>query len=522
MTEDTFKLGSISPAAILLDCVDQLENRSPKADSNLQMIKPNLIDAVSSCVAAAGHEFNVHWQEQLLKAASFGKTVLDLFDSDDFVAMTQTVRVLNAVRSHEIGFSLSYDQYLWLGPERLITRLIHRREYALALRLSDFLRLPASSIYVSWAMQKVRFGTEDDETICANIVDKLGGQHNVSFEAIARTAHDEGRHTLATMLLDHEPSAAKQVPLLLQMEEDTLALDKALESGDTDLTLFVLLQLKAKLPMASFFRTINSRPVATALFEETALAQDRDLLKSLYYQDDRRLDSAHLLLRDALSQLDADTKISKLRSSAKPLQESKEFAFQARGVEEYQRLLRLQEVLNNDSELNSAPRPSSGDGNAADGPAPAGRFTGLSLNDTIHTLITLNASKRAQKIATDFRIPERILWHLRLRALIAARRWNELEVLAVNTKKSPIGWEIFYNDTLAAGRPQLAGTFAGKCTEKTPGERSEMYEKCGLWVKAGEEALRARDRARLEDLRERVQGRDAVEIERLVGMVGKR
>jgi hypothetical protein len=34
------------------------------------------------------------------------------------------------------------------------------------------------------------------------------------------------------VLLNHEPRAGKQVPLLLNMEEDELALDKAIESGD--------------------------------------------------------------------------------------------------------------------------------------------------------------------------------------------------------------------------------------------------------------------------------------------------
>jgi hypothetical protein len=36
-------------------------------------------------------------------------------------------------------------------------------------------------------------------------------------------------------LLDYEPRAADQVPLLMSMQEDELALIKAIESGDTDL-----------------------------------------------------------------------------------------------------------------------------------------------------------------------------------------------------------------------------------------------------------------------------------------------
>ena len=36
-------------------------------------------------------------------------------------------------------------------------------------------------------------------------------------------------------LLDHERRAEEQVPLLLQMKEDKVALVKAIDSGDTDL-----------------------------------------------------------------------------------------------------------------------------------------------------------------------------------------------------------------------------------------------------------------------------------------------
>ncbi|KAG9875241.1 vacuolar protein sorting-associated protein 16, partial [Aureobasidium melanogenum] len=80
VSEDTFRLGSTSPASVLLDAAEQLDRKSPKADENIQLIRPNLDEAVDTCIRAAGHEFSVHWQKQLLKAASFGKSVLDLYN----------------------------------------------------------------------------------------------------------------------------------------------------------------------------------------------------------------------------------------------------------------------------------------------------------------------------------------------------------------------------------------------------------------------------------------------------------
>jgi len=422
VTEDVFKLGSTSPASVLLDAIDQLEKKSPKADDNIQLIRPNLVEAVDTCVKAAGYEYSAHWQKQLLKAASFGKSVIDLYNSDDFVDMCETLRVFNAVREYRIGLPISYDQYLRLTPEKFIQRLVNRHEYLLAIRVSEYLRLPTDKVYIHWASQKVRTSSEDEDTICRLIVTKLNNKHGISFESIARAAYDEGRSHLATELLNFEPRAGKQVPLLLSMEEDEIALDKAIESGDTDLVFFVLLHLKKKLPLASFFRVINNRPVATALVESSARAQDKELLKDLYYQDDRRLDSSNLLLSEALQQTALQTKIDKLKLSTRLLSDSKDptAVLQSKSLTEAQQLLKLQDAYDKDLD---------------------GGFTGLSVNETIYKLVKSGYGKRAAKVQSEFKVPEKTYWWIRLRALVAKRDWGELEESS-KVRKSPIGWEV--------------------------------------------------------------------------------
>ncbi|KAI0480552.1 Vps16, N-terminal region-domain-containing protein [Xylariaceae sp. FL0804] len=421
VTDEVFRYGTESPASVLLDAVEQLENQSPKADDNIQLIRPNLVEAVDTCVAAAGYEFNVHWQKQLLKAASFGKSVLDIYNSDDFVDMCETLRVLNAVRFYEIGLPLSYEQYQRLSPEGLIQRLINRHEYLVALRIAGYLRLPTDKIYEHWASAKVRIGAEDDDSICRLVVEKLTGKPGVSFEAIARAAYDEGRGRLATELLNHEPRAGRQVPLLLSMEEDEIALDKAIDSGDSDLMFFVLLQLKKKLPLASFFRVINARPSATALVESSAALQDDNiLLKDLYYQDDRRVDGAGVFVREALRQPDARTTGDKLALAAKLLSDSRETHFELVALKEAATLVRMQEAL--DRDLTDS-------------------FTGLSVNETLFKLIRLGYHNKAKKVQSEFKVPEKVAWWIRLRALVAKRDWNEIEEIA-KSRKSPIGWEV--------------------------------------------------------------------------------
>ncbi|KAF9877506.1 hypothetical protein CkaCkLH20_05206 [Colletotrichum karsti] len=472
-TEEVFGTrAESSPASILLDAVGQLELQSPKADDYIQLIRANLTEAVDTCVNAAGREYSVHWQKQLLKAASFGKSVLDIYNSDDFVDMCEILRVLNAARFFEVGLPLSYEQYQRLTPEGLIKRLINRHEYLLALKIAGYLRLPTDRIYVHWASAKVRSGTEDDDTICRLIVERLSGKPGISFEEIARAAYDEGRSRLATELLNHEPRGGRQVPLLLSMEEDELALDKAIESGDTDLMYNVLLQLKKKLPLAAFFRVINARPTATALVEASAAREgDNALLKDLYYQDDRRVDGASVFLRESLRQPDARTASDKLALAAKLLSDSREASFEVHALKEAQTLLRMQEAFDRDL---------------------TDTFTGLSVNETMFKLIRLGYHKRAKNIQSEFKVPEKVAWWIRLRALVAKRDWAEIEELA-KTRRSPIGWEPFYNLTLQAGNPRLAAVFVPKCTNLEPGTSITMYEKCGMRVKAAEEAVKLRD-----------------------------
>lgn len=401
VTEQVFRLGTDSPASILLDAVEQLEMQSPKADDNIQLIRPHLVEAVDTCVNAAGHEFDVHWQKQLLKAASFGKSVLDIYNSDDFVDMCETLRVLNAVRFFEIGLPLSFEQYQRLTPSGLISRLLNRHQYLLALRIAGYLRLPTDKIYVHWASNKVRVLAEDDDAICRKIVEKLSGKPGISFEAIARAAYDEGRGRLATELLNHEPRAGRQVPLLLSMEEDELALDKAIESGDTDLVYFVLHQLKRKLPLATFFRVINSRPTATALVEASSRlgtgdgvgGENAELLKDLYYQDDRRVDGADVFLREALQQPDSRTAGDKMALAAKLLSDNaKENAFELNALKEATTLLKMQEAFDRDL---------------------SDTFTGLSVNQTIFKLMRLGYNGRAKKLQSEFKVPEKVVWWIR-------------------------------------------------------------------------------------------------------------
>jgi hypothetical protein len=183
--------------------------------------------------------------------------------------------------------------------------------------------------------------------------------------------------------------------------------------------------MKKKLPLASFFRTINNRPTASALVETSARAEDTELLKDLFYQDDRPIDGSNILLSEALEQTDVQKKTDKLRLASRLLSDSKDPAvlFQQKALSEEIQLLKVQEALDKD---------------VADGTT---EFVGLSVNETVYRLIRSGYGKRAQKIHSEFKMSEKTYWWIRLRALVAKRDWGEIEEIG-KLKKSPIGWEV--------------------------------------------------------------------------------
>ncbi|RUS27513.1 hypothetical protein BC938DRAFT_483137 [Jimgerdemannia flammicorona] len=476
-TEEIFKSGSTSPAALLYDALDHFEKKSPKADENIRTIKTDLADAVDACIEAAGYEFVHHYQRTLLKAASFGKCFLEQYNADRFVNMCQTMRVLNAVRYYEIGIPITYAQYIRLTPEVLIDRLINRHHHLLAVRVADYLKMRTDRILIHWACSKIKKSTDDDEdTICNTIVEKLANKPGLSYAEIAKTAYKAGQPKLATKLLNYEPRAADQVPLLISMQEDELALIKAIESGDTDLVYLVIFHLKRKLPLGEFFRVINNKPLACNLLEVYCKEQDKELLRNFYYQDDRRVDSATITILESFDEQDLNDRINKLKVGLKFYQEDKDYNFEAKAIDESIKLLQLQGQL--EKEILHT-------------------FIGLSVSQTIHKCVTVGQLPKATKIKTDFKVPDKRFWWIKLQALVEIRDFENLEKLA-KSKKSPIGYEPFVDECIKAMQYREAAKYILKCDPPT---RAALFVKIGSFKEAAEQAFMLKDVNALRDVR---------------------
>ncbi|EDV28331.1 uncharacterized protein TRIADDRAFT_20725, partial [Trichoplax adhaerens] len=461
-TEEVFKVGSAASGAMLLDAMKEYEKGSSKADEYVRIIKTNgtLGDAIEQCIKVAGLEYDPLTQRMLLKAASFGKSFMDQYSPQSFVNMSQILRILNNIRHYKIGIPITLKQFEYLTLPVLIDRLILREHYALALHICDYLRIPGDEgkcrILSHWACKKVKQKNTDDKDIAKAIANKLNDVTGISYATIAAEAKSVGRYELAIKLLDFEPRANEQVPLLMKMKKEDIALNKAIESGDSDLIYMAIFHLKGTLQLGEFFRTIHKMPVALKLFEKYCREiNDHRLLMDVAKQFDDFQKAGIYVAQSSYKTNNAEDRIDKLNEAARAFSAA-DRPICKRSTEDQINLLRLQSVMETD-----LGQP----------------FVEMSLNETAYQLIFLGRLKLADKLKKDFKIPDRRYWWIKIRALAQSRSWDELERFS-KSKKSPIGYEPFVDACINSHKN---ATEACKYIERVPlSKQAKCYIKIGL------------------------------------------
>jgi vacuolar protein sorting-associated protein 16 len=456
VTEKTFSIGSTAMSAMLFDAWRKFQERSPKADELLRHIKRQsaLSDAVDACIEAAGHEYDYGAQRDLLKAASFGKSFLDFYYADNFVDMCRTLRVLNCVRAANVGLPLSFRQFKLLGADALIDRLISRHHHLLAWRICQYLKVKGDRVLVNWACAKVRAASGDPASLCKLIVDRLSTVPGISYAEIASTAYRSGSPALATLLLEHEPRAADQVPLLISMQQDEMALRKAIESGDTDLVYLVLLQMKRALPRDEFFALVHDKPVALNLLVQYCREQDLAMLKDIYYRAQRPVESGNIAAMEAYRRPDLESRLTGLQLALNMFKEGGKAggAFEAKATEDQVKLLLLQRGL--EAKLGT-------------------KLVDCSLSETIYRVVALGHMKRAAKIKSEFKVPDKRYYWIKIRALADSKSWEELAKFA-KERRPPIGFRPFADVCMRAQVLSEAARYIPRIDDES--------EQLNLWV----------------------------------------
>lgn len=484
--EQTLKLGSIAPSAILYSCVDQIKDGSPRANATIQSLdKQSLTEAVDTCISTALEELEPKAQEKLLRAARFGKSVLLNYDSTHYVQTITALQIGNNVR--ELQLFSTNTQLNALGLNKLLNRLQTRRFWPEAVAVAKLMRAPFESIYANWACFEIENSVNsmlNDEDLLDLLDKKLLNLPALSYTEIVHQALTNGRKQLALFLISREPVVKNRISLLLEMNDVSNVLDQALNSGNIYLVDYVLMILSVQLSTPQLMRLLNGNKLALrrqelllkalnstndALFEFLGYMDDRETV--LRYEFKSVVDSPSTLASSTEQLLNLSTRFTAL---------GKQYSLETKACKDWSRLLDVQKQLEQDFHE---------------------KFIGKSSSETVSALLRLAQPHVAQKTSAKLGIPERQFWWLQLQSLAERHQWAKLFDLATNSK-SLIGYKPFYDACFEGKNFDLAAKFVPMIQEAGLEEKVNLYLKVNDIEKARELAAKSRNpqlRSRVEE-----------------------
>lgn len=483
-TSDTFKIGSTAPSAILVDAIDLFDSHSPKANENIEIIGDSLKQAVDTCISAANEAFSPYWQKKLLRAASFGKITLQLYDPSRFVTSCQYLRILNILRQQDIGIYLTYNQFVRIGPQQVITLLLLRQQHFLCLKIAELLDLSKDDIYLDWVSCKIKICKDiPDEKLATMIVSELGDKH-LSFSSLADVAFQEGRQALSIKLLSREPETEKTIPILLDMEQNEYALTKADKDMDVNSILHVLLTLYSKLSLTQFFKILDGSNNSTGIFEANFNLLGDHLLYDYFYQDDfiPGLATIHIhnFLKKNADGESVQVQRADLLKASRLLLRSKSMTLEGNKIKDESDLIKEQNSLARDEIISSANYES--------------------VMQTIGQVAVVNL-RRAKKLQKDNHVSNEEFYYkvLKVLAPIPEKR-SELYEFAT-ASKSPIGYLPFYMELIKYGDKRQASMYVKLCTSLDYKQEMRCYLECDDFRDAVSVAAKKKDSEILEALK---------------------
>jgi vacuolar protein sorting-associated protein 16 len=253
-TAALLRIGSIEPAAMLLDAADAFAAGSPASDEAARAIVETgqLEEAIETCIEAATREFDILLQKRLMRAASFGLhfsykeidvenqpimgcsyTIGEGHERNHypsattlrFVEAARKLRVMNALRNPKVGVVITSSQYDTIEATGVIARLVAIQRPALATSMSKYLSLPRYVQLFARASKAAALiesdkGHSDSELAEAalRIIGDEGGStimNRGGYAAAASAAIKANRPGVANLLLMLESSVADKVPALI-------------------------------------------------------------------------------------------------------------------------------------------------------------------------------------------------------------------------------------------------------------------------------------------------------------------
>lgn len=555
-TADLLRIGSIEPGALLLDASDAFDCGSSNADEAARSITAReglLSEAILDCVAAAVGEFDVRVQKRMLRAASYGlhfacrdesyrnKTPpgRPSHEAVAFVRASRKLRVLNAIRRHGIGFAMTSAQYDSVMPKGVVARLMAAGRPSLAASISEYLKLgrrvrdyartmkasafvsssPQSSmtdsqiaeeaIRIIQGKEKGGKKTQDDDEMSLSSPPSSG-----MYASVALAAHRSGRKGVADLLIMLEESPEDKVHALLAIGAYADAAAVAAKARDSNLIYTTICAYEGGLPNNEegkslyFSGIINKFPTeAVNMFTSYycrlgALAVgDANPAVNIFLRRQKHIEAGLMIAKKALlvESMEGNKrekqKVEMLKDASKIFDVGgKDCAFQKACVDEQIQLISDQEEI----------RLAYGSVEIA---PPSSSVTSTIMSILKYGAVDQRSAHRlnadAERIAKKFKVPEKRLWHVKVRAFSESGQWAVLRNFCDSRAKPPIGLKPF---ALAAikgkqGEAEIMH-YISRMQDKTDADdRYDLLCEAGLWKKALEEAVKQGDGRKIANVR---------------------
>jgi hypothetical protein len=528
-TAAMLRIGSIEPSALLLDANDAFENGSPSSDEASRAITRSgmLMDAIEICIDAAAKEFDVAMQKRLLKAASYGMH----FDYKDgntttilggktkavnksnvrpsevallFVEAAKKIRVLNALRHPIVGIAMTSAQYDSIESTGVIARLIAMKRPALATTLATYLQLDEAVRAYARASRAAAFVATDDSKSDSETTDaairilntdvKNPLMNKGGYATVALAANKAGRQGVANLLLTLETSISDKVPGLAAIGLYSDAATVASHAKDDNLIFHVLAEFEKSCivkntdpsqAQISYLSTVvkNFPPEAMNILSRYfETMQDVKHVVNLRNSARHYSISGNIIAKRALDAPRDQDRLSLLQEASRLYAQDKDSIFLKACTDEYLELILEQERLRR-----------------AFGPDVTTKTS--SVTDTIFNVLCYAAVKlrdsnkliaEGEKLAKKFKVPEKRLWHTKIRAFAATDQWKNMRQLAESRTKIPISFKYFALEAIK--HKQDVSDVLWYIQKVTDGEeRYDLFCEAKLWKRALDEAKRLDD-----------------------------
>ena len=548
-TADLLQVGSIEPGALLLDASDAFDSGSSNADEAARSITAReglLSEAILDCVAAAVGEFDVRVQKRMLRAASYG---LHFACKDEnfrnrtpgrpspeakaFVGASRKLRVLNAIRGQGVGFAMTSAQYDAVMPKGIVARLMAAGRPSLAASISEYLKLGRrvrdyaramkASAFVSSSLQSSNMTDSQIAEEAIRIIQgkEKGGKRTENDEveealssppssgmyaSVALAAHRSGRKGVADLLIMLEESPEDKVHALLSIGAYTDAAAVAAKARDSNLIYSTICAYEGGLPNNEegkslyFSGIINKFPTeAVNMFTSyycrlgALPVGDANPAVNIFLRRQKHTEAGLMIAKKALliESIDGNKrekqKIEMFKDASKIFDVGgKDCAFQKACVDEQIQLMADQEQLRLAYGSAEVAPPSS------------------SVTSTIMSILKYGAvdqrsahklNSDAERLAKKFKVPEKRLWHVKVRAFSESGQWSVLRNFCDSRAKPPIGMKPF---ALAAikgkqGEAEIMHYVSRMNDKGDADDRYDLLCEAGLWKKALEEAVKQGD-----------------------------